>query len=114
MFRILNSRGRACLLKQLCQCSSLTPAVANNALSDKDLPSDKDIHEDINKKKTVPRKLVSAAFQKLKEHGQPIEVQDSISKMITDAKNLDQLLTIVSVKKLTKNHALKVRLESSI
>lgn len=110
MFRILNSRGRSCLIKQLCQSSSLTPAVANNATSDKDLPSDKDLHEDNNKNPTVSRKkLVLAAFQKLKEHGQPIEVQDSVSKMISEAKNLDQLLTVVTVKKLTQNHALKVR-----
>lgn len=110
MFRILNSRGRASVIKQLSQSSTLTSAVATNAPSDKELLPDKGLQEDKGLKPTVPRNLVSAAFSKLKTLGQPIEVQDSISRIISEAKNLEELLNVVTVKKLTRNHALKVSL----
>uniref|UniRef100_A0A1B6GDU3 RAP domain-containing protein n=1 Tax=Cuerna arida TaxID=1464854 RepID=A0A1B6GDU3_9HEMI len=52
-------------------------------------------------------KLVSTAFEKLKTL-HPVEINDSVIKSIVESTNLEELLSIVGTKKLTRNHSLKL------
>ncbi|XP_046682412.1 FAST kinase domain-containing protein 4 [Homalodisca vitripennis] len=99
MLRMLVLR---CLGKQrhFSQAPKLTPGIVNTSQEDNKTNVEKPVLKNKNK-------LVSKAFEKLKTL-HPIEVNDSIMKSIVEATNLDDLLSVVLTKKLTRNHSLKL------
>ncbi|XP_054280830.1 uncharacterized protein LOC128998632 isoform X2 [Macrosteles quadrilineatus] len=119
MMRIINLRSSPSMLKQLRHTGtssnlSMQPIASMQCSGDLEkAKSDTSISSVVTKDKQAPiskekGKLVTAAFEKLKLLETPQDMDDSVTKLISEAQNLDGLLSIVKIRKLTKHHALKI------